>query len=130
TRRVTGGIFSYSSICRMAGPGAQRPKPRVGFEAAADEHGTAAMGCILSKKWARGDRHAVADSGRACPPPPSGRCEVLQRDHLGHFAQVLGCGGEVGLVFSSVGTAQAQAVRLQDAFEVSEEHLDLLSLAT
>ena len=29
------------------------------------------------------------------------------------------------LIFRSAGTAQAQAVQLQDAFEVREEHLDL-----
>ena len=59
----------------------------------------------------------------------SGLCEARHWDHLSHFAVVLGCGGEMELVFCSVGTPQAQAVQLQDAFEVSEEHLDLLSLA-
>src|SRR5690606_7162311 len=97
------------------------PRPRIS--------GTSANHPILLKKRARGRSARAADSGRAGPPPPSGRCEALQRDHLGHFAEVLGCGGEVELVFRSVGTAQAQAVQLQDAFEVSEEHLDLLSLA-
>src|SRR5690606_36708056 len=84
----------------------------------------AALGCILLKKWARGDRHAVADSGRACPPSPSGRCGSLEADHRGYFGQVRGAGGAVELVFSSVRAAQAQAVQLQDAFEVSEEQLD------
>src|SRR5690606_36510166 len=123
---------------RSSSPNAPKSDHQCGLRALPDGRcwrprkrtGPTVMGCILSKKWARGDRHAVADSGRACPPSPSGRCEALQRDHLGHFAQVLGCGGEVELVFSSVGTAQAQAVQPQDAFEVSEEHLDLLSLAT
>jgi hypothetical protein len=29
----------------------------------------------------------------------------------------------------AIGAAQAQAIQLQDALEVSEQHLDLLSLA-
>jgi hypothetical protein len=52
------------------------------------------------------------------------------RDDLGQLAQVLGGGSEDKLVFCTVWSPQAQAVELKDAFEVREEHLDLLSLAS
>jgi hypothetical protein len=50
-------------------------------------------------------------------------------EQLGEFAKVLGCCCKVELVFCAVGTSKTQAVELQDAFEVREQHLDLLSLA-
>src|SRR3546814_2819459 len=39
------------------------------------------------------------------------------------------CGSEEELVCCAVGSAKAQSVKLQDALEVREQHLDLLSLA-
>ena len=56
-------------------------------------------------------------------------CRCRHRDQLGHLAQVLGGGGEVELVFCSVGASEAKAVEPKDAFEVREQHLDLLALA-
>ena len=44
------------------------------------------------------------------------------------FPEVLGGGSEEELVFGAVRTSQAQAIELQDAFKVREQHLDLLSL--
>jgi hypothetical protein len=41
----------------------------------------------------------------------------------------LGGGGEEELVSCAVWTSQAQAVHPEDALEVREQHLDLLSLA-
>ena len=72
----------------------------------------------------------VGDADRAPSLCCSGRCEASDRPDLGQLAEVLGCGGEVELVFCSVWTAQAQAIQFQDAFEVGEQHLDLLPLAT
>jgi hypothetical protein len=62
------------------------------------------------------------------PIVPSGGCGARERDQLGQFAWVLGGGGEVELVSGALGTAQTQAVELQDPFEVREQHLDLLPL--
>ena len=61
--------------------------------------------------------------------PLSGGGEARRGPHLGQFPEVLGCGSEVELIFCSVGTAETQAVQLQDPLEMREEHLDLLSLA-
>jgi hypothetical protein len=41
----------------------------------------------------------------------------------------LGGGGQQELVFRSARAAQAQLVESKDAFQIGEEHLDLLSLA-
>lgn len=51
------------------------------------------------------------------------------RDQLGHFAEVLGGGGEEELVSCAVWTSQAQAIHSENALEVREQHFDLLSLA-
>ena len=66
---------------------------------------------------------------RAALHSRSGGCGARHRDNLGHFAQVLGCGGEVELIFCAIGTTQAQAVQLEDALEMGEQHFDLLPLA-
>src|SRR3546814_2147418 len=55
--------------------------------------------------------------------------DLVHREHLGHLTKVLGCGSEEELVCCAVGSAKAQSVKLQDALEVREQHLDLLSLA-
>ncbi len=54
----------------------------------------------------------------------SGCCGDRNWEQFGKFAQVLDCGGEVELVFCAAGTSKTQAVELQDAFEVREQHLD------
>ena len=51
------------------------------------------------------------------------------RNELCKLAQVLGCGRQVELVLCTVGTSKAQAIELEDAFEMGEQHLDLFSLA-
>ncbi len=49
---------------------------------------------------------------------------------LGEFPEDLGDRGEEELVSGALGPSQAQAVELQDAFEVGEQHLDLLPLSS
>jgi hypothetical protein len=66
-------------------------------------------------------RRGVSDS--------HGRDWVGWRDQFGEFAEVLSGGGEVELVAGTAGTAKSEPVEFQDAFEASEEHFDLLSLA-
>src|SRR5215208_316116 len=60
---------------------------------------------------------------------PSGGLRLPDGDQLGELAEVLGGGGEEELVLGTVWAPQAQAVQLQDALEVGEQHLDLLPLA-
>jgi hypothetical protein len=45
-------------------------------------------------------------------------------------SEVLGGGGEEELVAGAAWSSQPQAIELQDAFQVREQHLDLLSLAS
>jgi hypothetical protein len=45
---------------------------------------------------------------------------------LGEFAEVLDGCREVELVLGAVGSSEAEAVEADDAFEVREQHLDLL----
>ena len=74
---------------------------------------------------------AGLDSDRSKGGPlPLSRCEGPHRLHPRKLPEILGRGGEVELVSCSIRTAQAQAVQLQDALEVGEQHLDLLPLAT
>ena len=58
------------------------------------------------------------------------RSPASEGDGLRQFPQVLGIGGQKELVFGSARPAQAQSVEPEDALQVSEEHLDLLSFAT
>src|SRR5271168_2570596 len=50
-------------------------------------------------------------------------------DELRQFPQVLGGGGQQELVLGSLWAAQAQSAESEDALQMSEQHLDLLSLA-
>jgi hypothetical protein len=52
------------------------------------------------------------------------------RDELRQFPQVLGGGGQQELIFGSTRPTQAQSIQPEDALQMSEEHLDLLSFAT
>ena len=65
----------------------------------------------------------------ARPLASGGRWGDLERDQSGHFAQVLGGGGEEELVSGAAGSAKAQPIQPEDALEVGEQHLDLLPLA-
>ena len=61
----------------------------------------------------------------------SRRCRGRRhREQFRHLAEVLGGGGEEELVFCSVWASQAQAIQLQDAFEVRKQHLDLFPFAS
>ena len=53
-----------------------------------------------------------------------------ERDELRQFPQILGCGGQQELVLGSIWVAEAQATEPEDALQMSEEHLNLLSFAT
>ena len=48
-------------------------------------------------------------------------------DQLGHLAEVLGGGCEGELVARAVWTSQTQTLELENAFEVREQHVDLLA---
>ena len=75
----------------------------------------------------------VAKAIRAEGFAPSGLCsEDLRRkgDELRQFPQILGCGGKEELIFPPSRPTQAQSVEPEDALQVSEQHLELLSFAT
>jgi len=57
----------------------------------------------------------------------SGWLEGGKRDQLRQFPEVLGGGCEQELVVSAGWSSQPQPIELEDAFEVSEQHLDLLA---
>jgi hypothetical protein len=61
-------------------------------------------------------------------PSSDGWDRLWSGDELGQLAQVLGDGGEVGLVGGAKWAAQPQPVEPQNAFEVCELHLDFFSL--
>ena len=50
-------------------------------------------------------------------------------DELRQFPEILGGGGQEELVLGSVRPAETQSTEPEDALQMSEEHLDLLSLA-
>jgi hypothetical protein len=52
------------------------------------------------------------------------------RDELREFPKILGGGGQQELIFGSVWTAEAQSTEPEYAFQMSEEHLNVLSFAT
>jgi hypothetical protein len=58
------------------------------------------------------------------------RRSALEGDQLRQFPQILGGGGQEEVVFGSAWSAQAQLAEPEDALQVSEEHLDLLSAST
>jgi len=54
-----------------------------------------------------------------------GDCLNRYREKLGHLAEVLGGSGKEELVSGTVRTSKTEPVKLQNALEVSEQHLDL-----
>ena len=52
------------------------------------------------------------------------------RNELRQLSEVLGGGGQQELIFGSTRPTQAQSIQPEDALQMSEEHLDLLSFAT
>ena len=60
---------------------------------------------------------------------PSSESGLRHRDDLGELTEVLCGGGEEELIFCAVWTSEAQSIELQDAFEMGEQHLDLLPLS-
>ena len=57
------------------------------------------------------------------------RIRCRERDELRQFPQILGGGGQQELVFRSARATQAQSIEPEYALQVSEVHLDLLTLA-
>jgi transposase len=53
-----------------------------------------------------------------------------ERNELRQLSEVLGGGGQQELIFGSTRPMQAQSIQPEDALQMSEEHLDLLSFAT
>ena len=68
-------------------------------------------------------------SGLALGPPLCGPVD-LHRDQLGHLTKVLSGGCEGKLVTRAVRAPQSQAIELENALEVREQHLDLLAEPT
>ena len=52
--------------------------------------------------------------------------DPADRQHLGQLAEVLSGSGEEELIFGAVGASEAEAIQLEDALEVREQHLNLL----
>ena len=63
----------------------------------------------------------------------SGRTLALNwrasRDQLGQAAQILYSGGQGELVFGAAEASEPQAIELEDALQMREQHLDLLAFA-
>jgi hypothetical protein len=87
-----------------------------------------AFGRILLKKSALAASMAVAGRRRATVAILSSRRCHRYWEQFGKFTEVLGCCCKVELVFCAVGTSKTQAVELQDAFEVREQHLGLVTV--
>ena len=105
------------AIARSSGCKAQRSQPHVRFVP------------IVLKKSALQRFRPSRDIGSAERGSPSSGRRLRDRDQLGELAEVLGGGSEEELVLGTIRAPQAQAVQLQDALEVGEQHLDLLPLA-
>ena len=60
----------------------------------------------------------------------SGWVSAWHRYQLRQLSEVLGGGGQQELIFGSTRPTQAQSIQPEDALQMSEEHLDLLSFAT
>ena len=54
---------------------------------------------------------------------------LLRWNQFGELPEVLGCGGEQKFVVSAEWPSQPEPVEPQDALEMGEQHLDLLSKA-
>src|SRR5947209_8853448 len=81
----------------------------------------------LKNSVAFGLRQALLRDGHLS----DGGCEDHRlRDELGQFAKVLSRGGEVELIAGTVRSSQSQSVQPQNAFEVSEQHLDFFALTS
>ena len=75
----------------------------------------------------RGHKHKT----EASIPAGSGRRHQRRhRDELGHLAEVMGGSSVDDLILGAICSSQAEAVKLQDAFEVRNEHLNVLMLTT
>jgi hypothetical protein len=55
---------------------------------------------------------------------------LREGDEFRQFPQILGGGGQQELVLGSARATEAQSTEPEDALQMSEEHLDLLSFAT
>ena len=116
-------------LIRSAGPvRALRPDPP-DSRGAVSRLGMAASGRIPLKKsdFAEVDTPLGGAEGAASLSDRD-RLE-RQGEQLGELTEVLGGGGEEEFILCAVWTSEAQPIELQDAFEVGEQHLDLLPLA-
>src|ERR1700722_7631503 len=59
-----------------------------------------------------------------------GEDRLRERNELRQLSEVLGGGGQQELIFGSTWPTQAQSIQPEDALQMREEHLDLLSFAT
>lgn len=84
---------------------------------------------ILLKKAELAMIELADATGGAVAPIRSGDPQSRPGSDFCHLPEVLGCGGEVELVSGAIGTAQTQAIEFEDALQVGEQHLHLLSLA-
>ena len=78
-------------------------------------------------------RYASAAAASEAKPGVSasrGEDRCRKGDELRQFPEVLGGGGQQELVLGSIWTTEAQSTEPEDALQMSEEHLDLLSFAT
>src|ERR1700722_15226060 len=79
----------------------------------------------------RADSGCDDDQGGGFEPFAScGEYGRRKGDELRQFPQLLGGGRQWELIFGSARPAEAQSVEPEDALQVSEQHLDLLSFAT
>jgi len=60
----------------------------------------------------------------------SRRSRLRHRDQFREFTEVLGSGCEMEFVTGAIRSSQAEAIELQNALQVGEQHLDLLPLAS
>jgi hypothetical protein len=63
---------------------------------------------------------------KSSPSASCGEYGRRERDELRQVPQILGGGGQKEFVFCSVWAALAQSIEPEDAFQMSEEHPDLL----
>ena len=73
---------------------------------------------------------AAVSEAKGRLPASGGEDRLLEGRQLRQFPEILGCGGQQELVLGAARSAEAQSIEPEDALQMSEEHLDLPSLAT
>src|SRR5688500_5210301 len=90
---------------------------------------TASFKRIALKKSALGSAERVGPGWLNGACPSDGHRLRPDREQLAQVSKVLGGGGEEELIVGAVGTSEAEAIQLQNAFEMREQHLHPLPLA-